>query len=143
MSDSLWGSPAIGVDGTIYLHDYGRKVFALHPDGRLKWSYATGPSVFEPSRSSPTLGADGTIYVGSGEGLLFALNSDGTLQWSYKTGATVHSSPAISLDGTVYVGSVDRTIYALSSSSWGLQAGPWPKFGHGSRNTGYATWTAP
>ena len=79
-------------------------------DGKLKWSYATGDSVY-----SPTIGADGTIYFGSPDHSVYALNPDGTKKWSYATGDWVnYSTPAIGADGTIYVGSYDHNVYALN-----------------------------
>jgi outer membrane protein assembly factor BamB len=107
----VWmSSPAIGDDGTIYIGSDDHYVYALNPDGTLKWRYATGDRVF----SSPAIGADGTIYVGSMDDYIYALNPDGTLNWRYATGGNVWSSPAIGADGTIYVGSYDNYVYALN-----------------------------
>jgi len=81
--------------------------------GTLKWSYATGNSIY----SSAALGIDGTIYVGSWDTKLYAINPDGTLKWSYTTGGKIFSSPAIGDDGTIYVGSEDKKLYAITDST--------------------------
>ena len=86
-------------------------LYALKPNGSLKWKYPTGQKIFA---SSPALGADGTVYVGSDDGNLYALNPDGSLKWQYKTGGAVDSSPALGADGTVYFGSDDANLYALN-----------------------------
>ncbi len=103
-------SPAIGSDGTIYVGSEDHKLYAINPDGSLKWSYATDDVV----DSSPAMGSDGTLYVGSGDGKLYAINPDGTLKWSYATAKAITSSPAIGSDGTLYVGSGDGKLYAYS-----------------------------
>ncbi|MEM4229483.1 MAG: PQQ-binding-like beta-propeller repeat protein, partial [Thermoproteota archaeon] len=84
-------------------------LYALNPDGTLKWKYQTGGYVY----SSPSIGSDGTIYFGSYDSHLYALNPDGTLKWKYKTGDYVYSSPAIGSDGTIYFGSGDGCLYAI------------------------------
>ena len=61
-------SPAIGDDGTIYVGSHDHKVYALNPDGSLKWSHTTGGEV----RSSPAIGGDGTVYVGSYDQKIYA-----------------------------------------------------------------------
>ena len=98
-------SPAIDSDGTIYVgsEDGYRDgyLYAIDPDGSLKWKFETGGSV----DSSPAIGSDGTIYVGSRGGYLNAINPDGSLKWEFKTGGRIDSSPAIGSDGTIYVGS--------------------------------------
>jgi hypothetical protein len=56
----------VGPDGTIYVGS--NYLYAINPDGSLKWSFATGSWV----ESSPAIGADGTVYVGSADGKLYA-----------------------------------------------------------------------
>jgi eukaryotic-like serine/threonine-protein kinase len=62
-------SPAIGADGTVYVGSDDNKLYAINPDGSLKWTYITGDYV----RSSPAIGANGTVYVGSYDGKLYAI----------------------------------------------------------------------
>jgi outer membrane protein assembly factor BamB len=110
---SNYSSPAIAPDGTIYVGSQDDYVYAVNPDGTLKWRYLTGDVV----RSSPAIAPDGTIYVGSYDNRLYALNSDGTVKWSYLTGGNVPSSPAIAPDGTIIFGSSDNHIYVLNPDS--------------------------
>jgi outer membrane protein assembly factor BamB len=93
-------SPAIGSDGTIYFGSLNDTLYALNPDGTLKWSYSTNGDIY----SSPAIGSDGTIYFGSYDNYLYALNPDGTLKWRYHAGTSIHTSPAIGTDGTIYFG---------------------------------------
>jgi outer membrane protein assembly factor BamB len=93
-------SPAIGSDGTIYFGALNDTLYALNPDGTLKWSYSTNGDIY----SSPAIGPDGTIYFGSYDNNLYALNPDGSLKWHYDAGTSIHTSPAIGADGTVYFG---------------------------------------
>jgi outer membrane protein assembly factor BamB len=108
--DYIASSPAIGIDGTVYVGCWDRNLYAINSDGSLKWSYTTGGIIYY---SSPAIGADGTIYVGSVDHKLHAINPDGSPKWSYTTGAIIHSSPAIGADGTIYVGSRDNKLYAI------------------------------
>jgi len=112
-SGDVYGSPAIGADGTIYFGSRDHKVYAVRAsDGKMKWSRPTGLNV----TSSPAIGSDGTIYIGSGDKKLYALNSkDGSVKWVRKMPDAVVSSPALGADGTVYVGSLDKKVYALSA----------------------------
>jgi outer membrane protein assembly factor BamB len=124
-----FSSPAIGADGTIYLGaetaDTGF-VYAMNPDGTLKWRYDTSNVV----RSSPAIGSDGTIYIGT-KGFLgtrtatsvdaefLALNPDGTLKWTFSvgtatTGADIYCSPAVGADGMIYFGAETGFLYALT-----------------------------
>ena len=40
--DYIYSSPAIGSDGTIYIGSKDYNLYAINPDGSLKWKYATG-----------------------------------------------------------------------------------------------------
>lgn len=103
-------SPAVGADGTIYMGSDDNRLYALNPDGTLKWFYETGRVI----RSSPAVGANGTIYVTSEDGKLYALDENGTLKWTFDN-IYAYPSPAIGPDGTVYVGSCDPYFVSLSA----------------------------
>jgi outer membrane protein assembly factor BamB len=109
LGGNVQSSPAIGVDGTIYVGADDNRLHAIRPDGHKVWSHATGGDV----NSSPAVGADGTIYVGSNDEYLYAINPDGSRKWRYKTGGEIYSSPLVGADGTVYVGSDDNRVHAV------------------------------
>jgi len=113
---SAVSTPAIGPDGTIYFGDFGASgstmgttnlyagnLFALNPDGSLKWVFDTQGSV----GGAPAIGPDGTIYIGTSEALfstgavgqnsILAVNPDGTLKW--KVSLPSASSGLASTDG--------------------------------------------
>ncbi|MDN5325305.1 MAG: hypothetical protein PWP02_1024, partial [Thermosipho sp. (in: thermotogales)] len=50
-------SPAIGADGTIYVGSDDDYLYAINPDGSLKWK-------IYGINNSPAIDSDGTIYVG-------------------------------------------------------------------------------
>lgn len=132
---SVFSSPALGPDGTLYVGSPGLSsawVYALDPvDGSEVWAFETNGSV----NSSPAVGADGTVYVGSsdnywetGDKHVYALKpSAGTKLWAFETGGSVLSSPVLGADGTVYVGSHDNHVYALNPSDgtklWAFETG--------------------
>ena len=122
----------IVIDGIQYLGTYVNYLYAIKPDGSLKWKYNTDDWIY----SSPAIGSDGAIYVGSYDNYLYAINPDGSLKWNYKTDHWIYSSSAIGSDGTIYVGSVDSYLYAIQGGSEGLADTPWPKFRKNNRNTG-------
>ena len=95
-------SPAIGPDGTIYVGSGDSSLYAVNPDGTLKWRYPTGDTCSSPlPQSRPTVRS-----MSGRDDRLYAISPDGTLKWSYLTGGSMLSSPAIAADGTVYVGSM-------------------------------------
>lgn len=110
-------SPALAPDGTIYQGTFDGRLFAVTPQGRVKWTFKAGREI----RSSPAVANDGTIYFGSRDWKLYAVTPEGKLKWAFPTGAWVDSSPAIAADGTIYFGSWDTNFYALNpdgSKKW-------------------------
>ncbi|MBE7499038.1 MAG: PQQ-binding-like beta-propeller repeat protein [Verrucomicrobiales bacterium] len=112
---AVHSSPALGVDGTVYVGSSDRKLYALDgATGQKLWEFETGGGV----ESSPAVGAEGTVYVGSHDGSVYAVDGvTGLRRWQFLTGSNVVSSPAIGVDGTVFVGSNDRRLYALNGST--------------------------
>ena len=116
--------PIIGVDGTIYVVSYYGPIYALQPDGSVKWQFEIGGSGNPGFTTSPVISANSIIYVagamelGEGASALYAINKDGKLEWKYvlsKMGYNyVYSSPALSSDGTIYVGTMEDTLYAIN-----------------------------
>ncbi len=103
-------APAIASDGTVYFGvtfhpsqspaDAKLGLYALSPEGRVKWLFATPDEV----TSSPNIGADGVLYFAT-TSAIHAVNPDGSSKWSHPRGGKPvrWSSPAIGKDGTVYV----------------------------------------
>lgn len=84
-------------------------MYALNPDGTLKWSFQTGASVC----SSPAIDGAGNIYFNSHDENYYSLSPNGLLRWSYDTGNLQGSAPTISSDGTVYFFNHDYWITSL------------------------------
>jgi parallel beta-helix repeat protein len=113
--DPIYSSPAIGADGTIYF-GAGKSLYAVNPDGAVKWSYEIWGDAYDRIECSPVIGSDGTIYIGSHAARLYAFNPDGTVKWYYSTPSSldVLSSPAIGADGTIYFGDDGNYLYAVT-----------------------------
>lgn len=109
----IYSSAAIGADGTIYFSSESRYVYALNPDGTVKYKYdmyvlapaSSGSSTI--TYSSPAIAADGTIYVGD---YYYSLAGDDS--------------------------SAEGAVYALISESEGLLDAPWPRIHGNNKNTG-------
>ncbi len=123
--DGIDSSPAIDANGNVYVQSrnkvgfVGGGLFALHPDGTLKWRFQTNdafPGCCIGLESSPAIDSNGNIYVGSSDGFLYSIFSDGTLRWKFPTGGPIQSSPTIGTDGTIYVGSNDGNLYAINQN---------------------------
>ena len=97
-------SPAVGNDGTIYFGsnevnpEYADRpeyddshVYALNPDGSIKWKYKTGGFVV----SSPAITSNGLLVVSSLDGNLYAFSSEESPEppeppWSFVHMTDVH-----------------------------------------------------
>jgi outer membrane protein assembly factor BamB len=99
--------PTVGPDGVIYTGGDG--VYAINPDGSLRWRFATGGHV----SSAPAVLPDGTVVAGSQDDLVYAIAPNGQKRWDFRAGGDVEASPAIGDDGTIYVGADDHKLYAL------------------------------
>lgn len=101
------GRPGIGADGTIYSADLNGHLYALTPDGGLRWIFNAAPA--GPVRQSVDVGADGTIYFASGNAL-YAVNPDGTQKWRVADQISfrpVKAGPNVGPDGNVYAATDD------------------------------------
>ena len=137
--------PSIGPDGAIYV--LGRGLFAINPDGSIRWHFDSSTSGF---RTTPILGADGTVYLGSGV-TVTALDPQGRHLWDYQpgtdalSGVYVLASPAIGADGTIIATSVSHTdggtihgIVETESANGGYAGSPWPTQRGNRANSGRA-----
>jgi len=101
-----WARPVIGPDGTIYAVDAFAHLYAISPDGGLKWV------VRGAGDKGVAVGADGSVYVGS-EYAIRAFNSDGSEKWTF-----VEDPYAFILVG-VSVGP-DGNVYAVATEGMGV-----------------------
>jgi large repetitive protein len=133
----LTSSPTIGPDGTIYAISGTGWLFAVSPEGQVRWSCETGISL----KAAPALSPDGsTVYVSSMNGMLYAVgvprspDTSAKVRWTFAfadypgrtpqvTGASPPAgangigsgaSPTVAPDGMVYVGANNSNFYALT-----------------------------
>jgi outer membrane protein assembly factor BamB len=95
----------IGADGTAYFSDSGGDVYAVGPDGGLKWIFNM---VGGGNEGPVAVGGDGTIYA-AGNPLgpdvnIHAINPDGSLRWIFTDTNTqsLIAGPTIGPDGNLY-----------------------------------------
>ncbi|HYP53536.1 MAG TPA: PQQ-binding-like beta-propeller repeat protein, partial [Pyrinomonadaceae bacterium] len=109
--------PAVAPDGTVYVNDVLGRLYALAPDGGLKWVFQAG---LIGARGPVSVGADGTVYVGGlvpknpsmpceGDPYtvnvhgIFAVRPDGTQKWLFdKTCDNLLSGPNVGPDGNIH-----------------------------------------
>jgi len=102
---------AVDNQGTIYFGSDDKHLYAVNPNGSLKWKFETNDFI----KSAPVIGSDKTIYFGSYDGFLYALHHEnGNLKWKFETGDWIIHSPAIAADGKIYFVSDDKHLYAVN-----------------------------
>jgi outer membrane protein assembly factor BamB len=107
------GSPTVGPDGTIYVVSHDGALYAVTPEGKIRWRFAMG----ERSWSTPAVAADGTVYVGSDDDYVYAVDKSGKQKWKFRIGdcavngfgpessrCDADGGPTIGPDGTIYIG---------------------------------------
>jgi hypothetical protein len=123
--DDLRFRPALAPDGTVYVHGSEGFVFALTPDGGLKWIHKVNWYAYVP----PAAGPDGEVYVGS-INQITAINPDGTERWRFTDAGAqgVKFGPAIGPDGNIYLandgGLGAYSLTRLGQLRWNNQGNP-------------------
>ncbi len=115
-------SPTIGSDGTIFIGANNSNMYAVAPDGSMKW-------LFEAERelagiwTTPALSADGrTMYFGANKGGVYALNtSDGSKRWQFPVYGSIYASSVLDSRGVLYTGATIEHLYALDGATGDLQ----------------------
>lgn len=89
--------PALANDGTIYSIDGFSHLYALSPNGALKWL------VRGAGDKGVAVGEDGSVYVAS-ESFINAYNPDGTTKWSFTQNprAMICLGVSVGPDGNIY-----------------------------------------
>ncbi len=133
----ITGGVALADDGTLYFGVEDARLFAMKPDGTVKWiaSVRAYENKYEIENhmywATPVVGDDGTIYINTlgyydeimsgaenGEhnfGYLWAINPDGSEKWRYETGNFLAGRGSMSpwLKGSVAIGH-DGTLFVVS-----------------------------
>jgi outer membrane protein assembly factor BamB len=130
-------SPVIASDGTVLAVTLEDLVYALAPDGTMKWNFQLPKSTNGDLHAAPVLGSDGTIYLLAEQDLI-ALSLEGRMLWELSLPGSFGGSPALASDGTLYVATLQGTVYAVQTASHGLMRSAWPRYQHDSSNSGRA-----
>jgi outer membrane protein assembly factor BamB len=115
---------AIDMDDTLYFGDFSGWLYALNPDGSLKWENEAMAYI---TLEMPCIANNGIIYIGS-HARLQAWDRNGTQLWSISLGGNIGSSPAVADDGTIYVGHMNNDMCAINPNGtikWKYTTGSW------------------
>jgi outer membrane protein assembly factor BamB len=113
-------APAAGHDGILYAVSDERRLYALYPCGRERWSIRLEA---RPA-ASPLLAYDGSVLLVLEDGSLLALGPNGRLRWRLDLPGPPASAPASGADGTLYVpvrGGILLALDPLGRERWRFQ----------------------
>jgi hypothetical protein len=110
-TSDIQSSPAVAPDGAIYVGSMDTNLYALNPDGTIKWAHSPTTSSIN---TSPAVAPDGTVYVHDEFGF-YAYDSSGTEKWHIDFNVSgADGSPSIGADGTVYFAHLgNKEFYAI------------------------------
>ena len=75
-------APVVGSDGMVYVAGEAHRVFALRPDGTVRWVFSEGGT--SKFLGGVTLGLNGLVYVADQNRTLYALDpADGQIVWQF------------------------------------------------------------
>ncbi len=97
--------PLVAPDGTIYAMGNFGHIYAVNPDGSLRWVVSPAGGV------SGSLGVlpNGNLVVGGGGGVQALSALDGSLVWTFPLTTPLTAGPSVGPDGNVY---------AVDNSRW-------------------------
>ncbi|HUO06675.1 MAG TPA: PQQ-binding-like beta-propeller repeat protein, partial [Candidatus Binataceae bacterium] len=139
-----FSSPAISADGTIIVgSEAGLGLFAINPDGTLKWNFAPphGPTGEPVMNSSPAIASNGTVYISSEDSLLYAvgyvaptptatatLSSTATLSPTRTVSPTRTAtlSPSVTVSPTVTLSPTPTQPATITATTTATPTGPTP-----------------
>ncbi|MBN1916312.1 MAG: PQQ-like beta-propeller repeat protein [Verrucomicrobia bacterium] len=112
-------APAMAASNTVYTGGDDGKVYAVSPDGTLKWVFDAGSPVTTSaavyySPDGANVQYNGRVYVGLEDGRVLCIGSAGILRWEFDAGSPVTAPPALAADGTIYVGTETTMLIAIN-----------------------------
>ena len=108
---TVYGSPIIGNDGSIYIGTTSGLFYAIHGStGVKKYTFSCG-AIY----SSALIASNDLIYLTSADSYVYALDVTLMKKWSYMTDSSIYASPIIDSSYNVYVGSFGGYFYCISN----------------------------
>ena len=108
-------SPAIDLDGTIYIGTTKRLLAVDSKTGGKKWEFEAG---YPYINHTPVLGVDECFYLPIVGKKIYAINRiTRAKKWEHSTIGEMYSAPAVGKNGTVYIGTDAGYMFGLDSNS--------------------------
>ncbi len=95
---------ALDNNGNIYFGCPDKKLYAVSPEGNIKWTYKANYYI----SSAPVIGKDGTIYF-TDKFNFYALDSNGREKWSLSEGDYT-SDPVVADNGVIYIKTEEKLL---------------------------------
>jgi outer membrane protein assembly factor BamB len=108
LGDRVYSTPCVADDGTIFVGSDAQRVFAVSPEGKVKWSLHTEGE----ADSGPVLASDGTLIFAAGR-MVYGVTPLGYVKWRFAARRKVFTAPAVDDRGRVFFGSQDHRAYAV------------------------------
>jgi outer membrane protein assembly factor BamB len=121
LGDRAYATPCVADDGTVYAGSDAKKLYAVSPDGRVKWTFDTDGD----ADTGPAIASDGTVVLAAGR-MVYGVRPGGVLAWRFAAKRKVFTAPALGPTGRVFVGSQDHHAYALDAGgrlAWSVDLG--------------------
>ncbi len=121
LGDRIYATPCVAPDGTIFVGTDARKLVAVSPEGKVKWSLQTDGD----ADTGPVIADDGSVVFAAGR-MVYAATPLGYVKWRFAAKRKVFTSPAIGEHGRIFFGSQDHHAYALDPDGrlvWSVDLG--------------------
>ncbi|HXN32202.1 MAG TPA: PQQ-binding-like beta-propeller repeat protein [Polyangiaceae bacterium] len=121
LGDRAYATPCVAHDGTIYVGSDSKRLLAVSPEGKIKWSLETEGD----ADTGPVIASDEIVVFAAGR-TVYGVTPFGHVTWRFTAKRKVFSSPAIGRGGRVFFGSQDHRAYALTEQgvlAWSVDLG--------------------
>jgi outer membrane protein assembly factor BamB len=113
-----FGSPSLGLNGTLYVNTTAGNVYAFNTTGTLLWG---GPTQVNDINLSSIAIGNGQIYFTSQKALNVVNSGSGALEWTYPVvpvnSTDANSIPTLDANNNVIFGGCDNNLYSVNPLS--------------------------
>jgi outer membrane protein assembly factor BamB len=105
--------PIIGSDGTVYCGTDSLRLYAVNPDGTIRWT-----ATLDGVGARPALGQS-ALFVGTDLGTVYSIDpATGTINWQYTPaqGFAFTTTPIVAANGYLYIHNDDDVLYCLNQA---------------------------